>query len=478
MIARPRPQRGLRWRCCAQPSNRRNLAAAASGTFQYRTGEAAGVKVASRDLAGPTTTLGLVARAGTRYQWYPGFTEGLETFAFKSTQKRSSLRIIREVELLGGELKATHSRENLVLGAKFMREDLPYFVELLGEVATQTRYTAHEFHEEVLPTMKFSQKGLLASTKALATNSAHGVAFHRGLGNPLHPTSSTPLTKYLTEDYIAAYADVVYSKPNFAIVANGVGQEELSKWVSEFFADASSTVPKDAPALESVPTKYYGGEERIAHDSGNTIIIAFPGTSSYTAGGSYKPEVAVLAALLGGESSIKWSPGFSLFAKAAAAHPGAKISTTHAAYSDAGLLSITFSGKAGAVRGASEEAVKALKSVAAGNVSADDLKKATALAKFQALEAGQAIDAGLESTGAGLIHGGQAYQIDEVGKSIDAVKPDQVKKVYCVPESNAEVRLEANFRQIAKQWLDGKATVTAVGDLFVLPFAEELGLNV
>lgn len=51
------------------------------------------------------------------------------------------MRIQRESELLGSALEAYHSRENLVIGAKFLRDDLPYFVELLAEVATQTKYT-------------------------------------------------------------------------------------------------------------------------------------------------------------------------------------------------------------------------------------------------------------------------------------------------------------------------------------------------
>jgi ubiquinol-cytochrome c reductase core subunit 2 len=32
--------------------------------------------------------------------------------------------------------------------------------------------------------------------------------------------------------------------------------------------------------------------------------------------------------------------------------------------------------------------------------------------------------------------------------------------------------------QTAKALLDGKATVSSVGDLFVLPYAEEIGLRV
>jgi len=51
------------------------------------------------------------------------------------------LRITREAELLGGELLAYHTRESLVLSAKCFRDDLPYFAELLGEVASQTKFT-------------------------------------------------------------------------------------------------------------------------------------------------------------------------------------------------------------------------------------------------------------------------------------------------------------------------------------------------
>ena len=74
-------QRSLQWR--TRCINRRCLATAASGSFSYQTGDAGGVKFASRDLPGPTTHLAVVAKAGTRYQPLPGFSEGLEKFSFK-----------------------------------------------------------------------------------------------------------------------------------------------------------------------------------------------------------------------------------------------------------------------------------------------------------------------------------------------------------------------------------------------------------
>lgn len=78
-------QLALRRQFCVKPSNRRGLAASISGStsFAYETSDAAGIKVASRDVAGPTTKLAVVAKAGTRYQSAPGLTSGLEQFAFK-----------------------------------------------------------------------------------------------------------------------------------------------------------------------------------------------------------------------------------------------------------------------------------------------------------------------------------------------------------------------------------------------------------
>ena len=148
MLVRARTARNGHYalNCCRKANAKRRLATAASGSFNYETGEAAGVKIASRDLPGPTTHLAVVSKAGTRFQPLPGFSTGLEKFAFKNTWKRSALRITRETELLGGELSSYHSRENLVLSTKFLREDVPYFTELLGEIISQTKYTGRAIH--------------------------------------------------------------------------------------------------------------------------------------------------------------------------------------------------------------------------------------------------------------------------------------------------------------------------------------------
>ncbi|KAK4187605.1 putative mak10 subunit [Podospora australis] len=427
----------------------RGFAAAASPKASYEPTTIAGVKVASRDDNGPTTRIAIVAKAGTRYEPLPGLTVGLEEFAFKNTQKRSALRIARETELLGGQLTSYHTREALVLQASFLREHLPYFTELLAEVISQTRYTTHEFHEEIEHLIQLKQSKI--SNSAVALDAAHAVAFHKGLGAPLYPTPSTPIASYLNENSVAAFADAAYSKANIAVVADGASHHGLQKWIEPFF---KSVPPEGRANLDTTASKYRGGEQRIAKTGSNAYVIAFPGASL----GASQPETAVLTGLLGGESNIKWSPGFSLLSKAAASAPGASAKASNYAYSDAGLLAIEISGHAAAVKKAAEESVKALKAVAEGGVEKEALVKAIAKAKFTLLSGSEVAGVGLVHAGANLIHGGSPLKVAETLKALESVTADKLKAA-------------------AKTLLEGKASVAAVGDLHVLPFAEDLGLK-
>ncbi|KAI0484619.1 LuxS/MPP-like metallohydrolase [Xylariaceae sp. FL0804] len=452
-------QLAARRQCCSQRAQLRGYAAAATSapsSLTFDTADVSGIRVASRDSQGPTTKLAVVAKAGTRYQPAPGLAAGLEEFAFKNTDRRTALRITREAELLGGQLISYHTREALVLEARFLRENVPYFAELLAEVITQTRYTTHEFNEEVSRVLQLKQAKLSGDVSALALDAAHSVAFHTGLGAPLYPTSSAPLKGYLDENTIAAYAAGAYTKPNIALVGDGVATDALQQWAETFFKGVpQSPVTNALEPLDSKSATYFGGEHRTAHTGGNSMVIAFPGSSF----GTFKPEVAVLTALLGGQSNVKWSPGFTLLAQAAAATPGAIASATNLAYSDAGLLTIQINGAAASVRKAGQEAVKALKGVSEGGVSKELLTKAIAKAKFDALEDSQSGVGTLLSAGSGIVQNGKPFEIAGTVKSIEGVTADKLKT-------------------LAKSLLDGKASVATVGDLYILPFAEELGLKV
>ncbi len=225
---------------------------------------------------------------------------------------------------------------------------------------------------------------------------------------------------------MASFAEAAYTKSNIAVVADGANQIGLTKWIEPFF----KAVPESSAAqLSSAASKYYGGEQRVAHQGPNSLVIGFSGASL----GSSNPEIDVLVSLLGGESNIKWAPGFSLLSKAAASAPGSQVSATNYAYSDAGLLAIQINGSASSVRKAAEESVKGLKSVAEGTVSKEDLTKAIAKAKFDLLSKSEVSGIGLVHAGANLVHGGKPLQVSETLKALESVTAEKLKTVSSCP---------------------------------------------
>ncbi|KAJ3555777.1 hypothetical protein NPX13_g10288 [Xylaria arbuscula] len=336
----------------------------------------------------------------------------------------------------------------------FLREDIPYFTELLGEVISQTKYTTYEYQEDVERVLHIKQAKLAGDVSALALDAAHSVAFHTGLGASLYPSPSTPLKGYLNEQAIADYAGAVYNKSNIALVGDGATAQALHKWTEQFFKSTPSSSTSNV-TLNTKASTYYGGEHRTAHTAGNSLVLAFPGSSF----GTFKPEIAVLTALLGGKPNVKWSPGFTVLSKATAGVPSVSASATNLAYSDAGLLAIQINGSAKAVRKTAQEVIIALKSIASGSAGKEVLTKAIAKAKFDALEGSESGVATLLSAGSGIVHTGKPFQVVETIQSINGVTAEKLQNA-------------------AKALLDGKATVTAVGDLHVLPYAENLGLKV
>ncbi|BFZ55555.1 ubiquinol-cytochrome c reductase core subunit 1 [Savitreella phatthalungensis] len=427
-------------------STRRSMATAAAvqQSFNFNVTDSNGIKVATRDDGRPTTSVSVVVRAGSRYETSPGVANLLEKFAFQTTEKRTSLRINREAELIGAKLSSKLTREHIILNAQCLREDLPYFVELLGEVITKTKYSHYVLPETVVPLAKLEFDNFLSSPTAIARDLVHNAAFRRGLGNTLLSAPETPVTA----DMVAEFARKSYVRNNIAVIATGADSSEISQLVGQYFAD----VPAGSK-LESTATKYFGGEARYPFRSTTAHYnIAFPGVK---ASPHPSPEQTVLGYILGGSSSIKWSPGQSLLAKLAyESGPFTKSVATHTSYNDAGLFSIELSGPTSTIAQAAASSLSTLKKLASG-ASKEDVTRAVAHAKFDAYTAAEERTLSAEPIGRALILDGKAPDVATFVSAIEKVSPEQVAKV-------------------AKAMLDAKPSVAAVGETHLLPYYDEL----
>jgi ubiquinol-cytochrome c reductase core subunit 2 len=408
-----------------------------------------GVKVAAIDAGQPTSSVTVVVKAGSRFETTPGVAHCLKNFAFKSTAQGSALKTIREAELYGGVLSSALSREHLFLSAEFLRGDEDHFLELLAAVLSSTKFSPHEYNELVLPTVQSESMAALQNPRILALDVAHQLAFRRGLGNSLFASPHSPVTAQQVRDY----AQQAFAKSNLAVFGTGISTETLTKAVGSAFGSSSSAA--SGSSLSGSATQYYGGEHRLpldAHSSGSqpAMVIAFGSNSAPT------PELSVLSHLLGGTSGLKWAPGVSPLSLAADKIPGASAKAFVLPYSDAGLFGVV-------ITAPTSEGVKSLSSEVVGlvqglqkEVKEEELKRAIAKAKFEAASATETRD-GLLTTVVPQLIAGKLQSLEDAFSGFTKVSTSSVAKT-------------------AEQLFKNKPTVVAVGDLSVLPYADELKL--
>ena len=116
-----------------------------------KTGTAScGLKYAVRSSGGQAACCSLTVKAGKAFEGDlpAGTAHFLEHTIFKGTARRSAVQINSRLDLLGGELNAYTTKEEIVLHATVLREDLPTAVDLLLELATSATFPQKELDVE------------------------------------------------------------------------------------------------------------------------------------------------------------------------------------------------------------------------------------------------------------------------------------------------------------------------------------------
>ena len=96
-------------------------------------------------------SIGLYVDCGSVYETPASFgaTHLLERMAFKSTTNRSHLRIVREVEAIGGNVTASASREQMGYTYEALKTYMPEMVEVLIDSVRNPVFLDWEVNEQV-----------------------------------------------------------------------------------------------------------------------------------------------------------------------------------------------------------------------------------------------------------------------------------------------------------------------------------------
>ncbi|KAM4131355.1 hypothetical protein ACJW30_01G170100 [Castanea mollissima] len=269
-----------------------------------------GVKIASETSANPTASIGLYVDCGSNYEAPAsiGATDLLRRMAFKSTRNRSHLRVVREVEAIGGNVEASSSKEQMSYSFNALKTYVPEMVELLIDSVRNPVFLDWEVNEE-LQKLKAETSETSKNPKKLLLDAIYSAGYSGALANPILASESAfyRLNSTILEEFVSDN----YTAPRLVLAATGVENDELLSVAEPLLSDLPSVSHTEEP--KSV---YTGGDYRCQSKSGRThFALAFE-----LPGGWHKEKEAViltvLEALMGGGGSFSaGGPGKGMYSR-------------------------------------------------------------------------------------------------------------------------------------------------------------------
>ncbi|CAL2049025.1 unnamed protein product [Caenorhabditis brenneri] len=396
-----------------------SAAAKSAGVQEKTTVLENGLKVASVELNGATSSIVLAFRAGSRYQ--PANKQGL-THLIRNSVGRDApefpgLALVWNTAQNGGQLTAVSNRDVLAIEVNVVRDQSAVALSLLGQLGNNAfkPWDVEDVKHDTLP----ADATYLTGT-TIAFEQLHQAAFRNGgLG-----LSNYSVNNVSAKD-LSAFAKARLVAGDAVLVGVNVDHDTLVQ------AGSSQFPLGQGKAAQAAPSKYFGGEVR-KDGRGNRSYVAIAGEGSAITSTKDVAVQAVVAEILLNAAQKVTSEAISV----------------NLNYQDAGLVGVQFSAENSKITEVTKSIASAIKSA---NVKDIDNAKKAASVKVLA-EAQNASGVALEK--ATQVLAGVETSPREIHDAINAVTSQEVTQ--------------------ALSRVNGKLSLAAYGSTSLVPYLDEL----
>ena len=397
-----------------------------------------GVKVATSNVVGHFSALGIYVNAGSRYEDrnLKGCTHILDRLAFKSTEHISGRDMTETLELLGDNYQCSSSREAMMYQSSVFNPDVEKMLHLMSETVRFPKITEEEL-EEQKTTALYEIDGVWQKHDLILPELLHQTAYSgETLGSPLLcPKELIPsISKY----YLADYRNKMYNPENIVAAFVSVDHDKAVKLTEKYFADMKSK----HPPLTRKAAVYTGGEQCIAPGPvfGGLpelyhMQLAFEGLRID------HPDIyalATLQTLLGGGGSFSaGGPGKGMYSRLYTQvlnqyyYVENCIAFNHS-YSDSGLFGVSISCVPQAAPYAAEIIAQTLSNIFANEktkLTEEEVGRAKNQLKSSLLMNLESKIVELEDLGRQVLLHGRKVPIEEMVQNIEKLTVDDIKRV-------------------------------------------------
>ena len=402
---------------------------------------------ACKKVASPVAYCALSIKTGTRYEpaQYNGMAHLVEHMLFKGTERRTSNSINNVLEREGGELNAYTTKEEIVLCATVLREDLPKAIDLLAELAFTSTFPQKELdkeldvvYDEIISYKDSPAESIYDHFETLLFQGHPLEKAILGEKRTLRKINSSILKEFLTANFTP-------SNMVFTVVGN-IEETALLKLVQK---SVTKYYRHHCPLIEVIPGReldsdpdYETENRRIAEQGCSSLAIGTPfqieitkrnhqahciiGSSAYSySDGSRRIALALLSNILGGPASISRLNNI-LREKHALVY---NIEANFTPYSDTGIFSIYFGCDKSLLGKCKELVYKELEKIVSVPLTERELKNAKKQFLGQLFISQDNAESQCLAMGKSLMVYGKMYPFGETSKQIEQLTADQLQQV-------------------------------------------------
>lgn len=325
-----------------------------------------GVTVASFDHQGPSSVVGVVLPAGSRYESSdaPGAASLYAAAILRNTQGRTALRTVRETELLGATISTTLTRDSVIVSGEFLRDALSDVVPALLQHALNNDYSIHEFQRAAAGVAESDATGCVDS---LVLDGVHVAAYQQvDLGHSLYTSKDQLLA--LKRRQVRDHLDSAVKHRGVTVVGLGTSHSDLEKIVGASLANLSKESVSSTGAKSTVASKapvYRGGDYHISAALGENGVAAVAYSSCSHTSAKELASALVLKQLLARRQPVHYGPingSTTLLGKSLA--QDVEASPFESTFSDASLFGVVLKGPSAELLNSARKFTQALKTLA------------------------------------------------------------------------------------------------------------------
>jgi processing peptidase subunit alpha len=233
-----------------------------------------GVRVASENLPGHFSGIGVYLDAGSRYEnaYLSGASHIIDRLAFKATTKRSADHVLEAMEMLGGNMHCASSRESLIYQAATFNSAVPDGVALLAETIRDPLITPEEI-EQQLETAAYEISEIWAKPELILPELVHVAAYRNNtLGNPL--LCPEERLSSINRDVIEAYRKTFYLPERMVVAFAGVEHGEAVRLTEKWFGDMQRATDAQRSAVSSMIGKQPSSQSGMSSGEMLTMLMS------------------------------------------------------------------------------------------------------------------------------------------------------------------------------------------------------------